>query len=119
MRMVTNTLLVGDLLSKYVSAVSLREQMADSICNAHHEWILVQGVANFLLTDQGSNVDGDVKRQIWDKFGIERHRTSGYHSPGKGYAERSIHNVKEVFRTHLLSNNLHANMWRPAGVGSL
>ena len=74
--------------------------------------MLVHGVANFLLTDQGSNVDGDVIRQICDKFGIEKRRTSAYHSQGNGFAERSIRNVKEVFRTHLLSNNLHQNKWR-------
>ena len=74
--------------------------------------MLVHGVANFLFTDQGSNVDGDVIRQICDKFGIEKRRTSAYHSQGNGFAERSIRNVKEVFRTHLLSNNLHQIKWR-------
>ena len=58
-------LMIGDLFSKYVSAVHLHEQTAESICNAlHQEWMLVHGVANFLLSDQWSNVDGDVLRQI-------------------------------------------------------
>ena len=66
-------LMIGDLFSKYVTAVPLREQTAESICNAlHKEWILVHGVANYLLSDQGSNVDGNVMRQICNKFGIEQ-----------------------------------------------
>ena len=76
-------LMIGDLFSKYVTAVPLREQTAESICNAlHKEWILVHGVANYLLSDQGSNVDGNVMRQICNKFGIEKRRTSAYHSQG-------------------------------------
>ena len=51
-------------------------------------------------------------RQVCDKFGIEKRRTSAYHSQGNGFAERSIRNVKETFRTHLLNNKLHQKKWR-------
>ena len=106
-------LLIGDLFSKYIAAVPLREQTAEDICIAlHKEWMLVHGIPNFLLTDQGSNVDGEVMRQICEKFGVEKRRTSAYHSQGNGFAERSIRNVKETFRTHLLGNNMHQNKWR-------
>ena len=106
-------LLIGDLFSKYISAVPLREQTAEDISLAlNKEWLLVHGVPNFLLSNQGSNVDGEVMRQICDKFGIEKRRTSAYHSKGNGFAERSIRNVKETFRTHLLNNKMHQNKWR-------
>ena len=106
-------LLIGDLFSKYVSAVPLREQTAEEICDAlHQEWLLIHGNPNFLLSDQGSNVDGNVVREICSKFGIEKRRTTAYHSQGNGFAERSIRNVKEIFRTHLLANKLHQNQWR-------
>ena len=106
-------LLIGDLFSKYVTAVPLREQTAEEICDAlHQEWLLVHGNPNFLLSDQGTNVDGNVIREICSKFGIEKRRTTAYHSQGNGFAERSIRNVKELFRTHLLANKLHQNQWR-------
>ena len=53
-----------------------------------------------------------MMREICDKFGIEKRRTSAYHSQGNGFAERSIRNVKETFRTHLLNNKMHQNKWR-------
>ena len=106
-------LLIGDLFSKYVTAVPLREQTAEEICDAlHQDWLLVHGNPNFLLSDQGSNVDGNVIREICSKFGIEKRRTTAYHSQGNGFAERSIRNVKELFRTHLLANKLHQKHWR-------
>ena len=106
-------LLIGDLFSKYVTAVPLKDQTADTICNSlNQEWILVHGVSNFLLSDQGSNVDGKIMNEVCAKFGIEKRRTSAYHSQGNGFAERSIRNVKELFRTHLLANKLHQRKWR-------
>ena len=106
-------LLVGDLFSKYIAAIPLRDQTAENICLAlNKEWLLIHGIPNFLLSDQGSNVDGEVMREVCEKFGIEKRRTSAYHSQGNGFAERSIRNVKETFRTHLLGNNLHQNKWR-------
>ena len=106
-------LLIGDLFSKYIVAVPLREQTAEDICIAlHKEWLLVHGIPNFLFSDQGSNLDGEVMREICEKFGVEKRRTSAYHSQGNGFAERSIRNVKETFRTHLLGNNMHQNKWR-------
>ena len=102
--------LIGDLFSKYVTAVPLREQTAEEICDAlHKEWLLVHGTPNFLLSDQGSNVDGSVLNEICSKFGIEKRRTTAYHSQGNGFAEQSIRNVKELFCTHLLANKLNQN----------
>ena len=106
-------LLIGDLYSKYITAVPLQEQGAEDICDVlREEWILVHGTPNFLLTDQGSNVDGNTMRKVCEKFGIEKRRTSAYHSQGNGFAERSIRNVKEAFRTHLLDNRMHQKKWR-------
>lgn len=108
-------LLIGDLFSKYIAGVPLRDQTAEDICNAlQQEWLLVHGIPNFLLTDQGSNVDGTTMREVCKKFGIEKRRTSAYHSQGNGFAERSIRNVKETFRTYLLDNKMNQNKWRCA-----
>ena len=88
-------LLIDDLFSKYIPAVPLRKQTAEVFCVAlNKDWLLVHGIPNFLLSDQGSNVDGEVMRKVCDKFGIEKGRTSAYHSQGNGFAERSIRNVK-------------------------
>ena len=106
-------LMVGDLFSKYINAIPLRNQSAESISQAlYKNWILIHGLPNFLLSDQGSNVDGNVMHGICEKFGIEKRRSSAYHSQGNGFAERSIRNVKEILRTHLCANKLPQITWR-------
>ena len=66
-------LLIGDLFSKYIQAVPLKQQGAEDICNALYErWILVHGSPNFLLSDQGTNVDGTIIREICGKTKSKR-----------------------------------------------
>ena len=56
-------------------------------------WIYIHGTPYFLLSDQGSNVDGAVMQEICNHFGIEKRRSSAYHSQGNAFAERNICSV--------------------------
>ena len=106
-------LLVGDLFSKYIDAVPLRDQTAKSVVKAFSDnWLYIHGNPNYLLSDQGSNVDGEVVRAFCDQFGIEKRRSSAYHSQGNGFAERNIRNVKDILRAALLHRNLGQTKWR-------
>ena len=105
-------LLIGDLFSKYVETVPLQEQSAPKILSALLEkWILHHGCPTYLLSDQASNMDGAVIREICNAFGIEKRRSSAYHSQGNGFAERNIRNVRETIRTTLLARNLSQKSW--------
>ena len=106
-------LLIGDIFSKYIDAVPLKNQTAPTIIKALKEnWIYHHGSPHYSLSDQASNVDGDVVQELCVKTGIEKRRSSAYHSQGNGFAERNIRNVKEVLRTVLLHRNMHQNKWR-------
>ena len=63
-----------------------------------------QSVNLYILSDQGANVDGDIIRDICSK-----RRSSGYHSEGKGFAERNIRTIRELFRTLPLDFNVPQN----------
>ena len=90
-------LLIDDLFSKYIEAVPLIDQNSSTIIKALYEsWLSKHGYPQFLLTDQGSNVDGETMNNICREFHIEKRRTSGYHSQGNGFAERNIRSVKET-----------------------
>ena len=65
----------------------------------------------FLLSDQGSNVDGHTIRNICDNFHIEKCTSSAYHSQGNGFAERSVRNVNEILRLYLHENNCPQKDW--------
>ena len=66
----------------------------------------------YLLTDQGSNVDGDIVKSICNKLRIEKRRSSAYHSQGNGFAERSIRTMKDLIRAVLLHQQLPQTKWR-------
>ena len=106
-------LLIGDLFSKYVQAVPLRDQTAPSILRAFSShWLYIHGVPSFLLSDQGSNVDGNVIREFCDESSITKRRASPYHSQGNGTAERDIRSIKEMLRAVLLQRNFPQTKWR-------
>ena len=106
-------LLIGDIFSKFIDAVPLRDQTAQSIVKAFRDkWLYVHSNPFYLLSDQGSNVDGDTVRQFCDEFGIEKRRSSAYHSQGNGFAERNIRNVKDILRSVLLHRNMNQSKWR-------
>ena len=106
-------LLIGCVFSKFIAAIPLKDQTAtviiDAICK---KWIYTHGSPKYMLSDQGSNVDGETIRTICEKLHIEKRRTSGYHAQGNGFAERSIRNVREVLRTALLHKQLLQSFWK-------
>lgn len=106
-------LLYGDTFSKYQQAISLKDQTAPTIVNAFlHNWVYIHGTPLYLLTDQGSNVDRALMKQICNLLGTEKRRSSAYHSQGNGFAERNIRKVKDMFRAVLLQRRLPQFRWR-------
>lgn len=106
-------LLIGDIFSKYIDAVPLRDQTANAIVRAFEvNWLYFHGNPDYLLSDQGSNVDGETVRTFCDNFRIEKRRSSAYHSQGNGFAERNIRNVKDILRSTLLHRRLNQTKWR-------
>ena len=105
-------LLVGDIFSKYIDAVPMHNQEADTIVEAlWRNWITRLGCPVYIHSDQGSNVDGDTIRAICEKFNIKKRRTSGYHSEGNGFAERNIRSIREMLRTLLLDFEIPQKQW--------
>ena len=84
-------LLIGEIFSKYIQADALLSH-----------WIYTHGDPYFLLSDQGSNVDGTVIKEICNLLKIEKRRSSAYHSQGNGFAERNICSIKNMLRVVLL-----------------
>ena len=106
-------LIIGCVFAKFITAVSLKSQTADDIVEAiSNEWIYLHGTPRFMLSDKGSNVDGETLNEVCDKLHTEKRRTSGYHAQGNGFAERSIRNIRELLRTALLDKGLAPKHWR-------
>eukprot|EP00794_Sanderia_malayensis_P011538 gene11536-biopygen9207 len=106
-------LLIGDVFSKFINAIPLKDQTAPSVVDAFlKNGVYVHGTPSYLSTDQGSNVDGQLMAHICTSFGIEKRRSSAYHSQGNGFAERNIRTVKDILRSVLLHRHLNQTKWR-------
>ena len=106
-------LLIGDVFSKYIVAIPLKDQTAKTVSEAFlPNWVYVHGTPYCLLTDQGSNVDGSIMKDICNALGIEKRRSSAYHSPGNGFAERSICSIKDLLCSVLLDRHLNQSKRR-------
>ena len=106
-------LLIGDIFSKYIDAIPMTDQTSPQVLEAlHNNWILKYGCPSFILSDQGSNVDGNLIQEVCKAFHIEKRRTTAYHSQGNGFPERNIRNIREILRTTLLSKSTPQKSWR-------
>ena len=57
--------MIVDLFSKYIEAVAMHDQTAESVEEALMiEWIYRHGIPKVLLNDQGRNVDGKAIREL-------------------------------------------------------
>ena len=105
-------LLIEDLFSKYIEVIPIKDQLASTIAYALTErWILRHGCPLYLLTDQASNVRGNVINELCKTFGIKKRSASAYHSQGNGFAERNIRNVREVIQTTQNTRKLCQKSW--------
>ena len=106
-------LLIGDIFSKFIEAIPLRDQSAQTVTNALiNGWILKHGSPVYILSDQGSNVDGSIVNEVCNSLGIEKRRTSAYHSQCNGFAERNIRSIRDILRAVLLDRNIAQKNWR-------
>ena len=105
-------LLMGDVFSKYIEAEPSQNELAKEVVNAlFRSWILRHGCPSYLLSDQGSNVDGQTIKELCETFSIQKRRSSAYHSQGNGFAEGNIHSIREVFRSTLLYSGTQQKLW--------
>ena len=82
----------------------LRDQSYPSVVGAFEQgWVYRgHGVPDIVLTDQGSQLDGDFCKPL----GIEKSHTTPYHPQSDGLAERNIGFVKQLMLCLMLDRQL-------------
>lgn len=80
---------VMDNFTKFVEAIPMANQEATSVARALVENVIVRyGVPLQILTDQGTNFEGNLFKELCKLLGIHKVRTSSYHPSGNGMIER-------------------------------
>ena len=105
-------LVIVDVFSRYAEFVPMRDQQADTICDAiRNEWIFKHGVPEILISDQGKNVDGEAVRRFCAEYGVDKRRSSPYHPEGDGLSERCIQAGKQLLRCMLAERKMRKTDW--------
>ena len=80
---------ITDYFSKYVRALALPDQTAETIADAFvRGWVAIFGAPKSLHTDQGRNFDSVLIAEVCKMLDIYKTRTSAYHPAGNGCVER-------------------------------
>ncbi len=105
-------MLITDGMSKFAEICPLRNMTAPAVVkNIERNWIARHGIPSALLTDQGTQVDGIEVRELCEKYGIKKKRSSPYHPEGDGITERPIGVMKGLFRSKIADNKLPQRKW--------
>lgn len=98
-----------DQLTKFCTAYPLLDTnsttIADKIVN---KYIYTFGSPKELLSDQGSNISGELIKEIARIFKIKQIKTSVYHPQSNGSLERSHHVLAEYLKSYINGNQ---NNW--------
>ena len=95
-------LTITDHFSKYVKAIPLPNQQAETVADAFvRGWIAVFGAPLMLHTDQGRNFDSAVVAEMCQLLDIYKTRTSAYHPAGNGHTERYNRCVMDMIHAQI------------------
>lgn len=85
---IRNILVITDHFAKYAVAVPTKTQTAKTTTEALvSNFIVHYGVMAKLLSDQGSNFEGELIQELCKLLGIEKVRTTPYHPQCNGMSE--------------------------------
>lgn len=101
-----NTILVvTDNLSKFVIAVPLRNELADTIIYGFFNNVIAKhGCPKMVISDCGRNLIGERSQDFFKMFGIKRNTTSPYHPESNGQTERFNRTLAESLSIYVDRN---------------
>ena len=92
-------LVVIDHWSKYLKVFPLKEFTAQAACEALFDgWIHPFGAPKRILTDQGSQFESVLFKEMLRVFGIVKSHGTAYHPQTQGLVERSNQTITKILR---------------------
>ena len=86
---VKNILVITDHFMRYSLAVVMKDQTAKTVTKVFYEhFIAVFGVPTKLLSDRGANFTSALVEELCAAFGIQKYRSTAYHTQCNSYVER-------------------------------
>ena len=102
-------LVVGDHFTKWCEAFPTQDQKAQTVANIPVSRLFSRfGPPQILHSDQGTNFESNLIKNICDLMGIQKTRITVYHSQGDGQIERQNRTLQEIFSTFVYE---HPDTW--------
>jgi hypothetical protein len=99
-------------LSKYVVAVPIERQDADTVARAFVERIvLLYGTPQIVQTDQGSNFMSEVFRNPFSLLKVKKIQSTAFHPESQGSIERSHRVLAEYLRHYVSGDQTEWDAW--------
>ena len=97
-------LVIQDYFTKWLEAIPLKNQSADSIVTALIKVFAVFGFPRYLHSDQGANFESTILQKTCEAFGVHKTRTTPYHPQGDGLVERANRSIIQMLRVYCNKN---------------
>ena len=98
-------LTITDHFTKYVKAIPLPNQTAETVASAFFSaWVAPFGAPHSLHTDQGSNFTSNLISELCDLLNIYKTRTTPYHPAGNGQVERYNRTMMDLIHHEVRDN---------------
>ena len=98
-------LAIGDYFSKWVDAIPIRNQKANTVAQKLVDRIVsIFGVPMQLHSDQGRMFESDVFQEMCKILGIEKTRTTPYHPQSDGMVERANRTIENMLSAFVSEN---------------
>ena len=103
-----------DNLSKYVVAVPIERQDADTVARAFVERVvLLYGTPQVVQTEQGSNFMSEVFRNTCSLLKVKKIQSTAFHPKSQGSIERSHRVLAEYLRHYVSGDQTDWDAWVP------
>ena len=98
-------LVVGDYFTKWIDAIPIRDQKANTVAKKFVERIVtIFGTPMQLHSDQGTNFESEVFREMCKILGIEKTRTTPHHPQSDGMIERANRTIENMLSAFVSKN---------------
>ena len=102
-------LVVVDHFTKWVEIRALKTKEATETAQELYKIICRHGVPEAILTDQGTNFQATLLKELWDLFDVHSQRTTPYHPQCDGLTERFNRTMRAMIAAYIEEGQL--NCW--------
>ena len=95
-------LVMGEYLTSYVITAPMPDQTAESVKGTFvNNVVLIHGVPEKLLTDQGSNFQSELMNAQYKQYGINRLKTTAFRPQCDGMVERVNRTLADIIASYV------------------